>query len=217
MPIRRVYFYFGLIVLVIAVGLGYKTYLDRQQSARNSVKTPVAIISVKPSKVDPNSTPAIGGPFSLINQNGEPVNDTDFKGRHMLIFFGYTYCPDVCPMTMTNISGAMDLLGEDAKLVQPLFITIDPLRDTPDQIKAYLEHFHKSFIGLTGTRKQVESAKKAFKIFAQKANQDPNDAEDYLMDHSSITYLMGPDGKLEAFFSRNAESGAIVQKILEFL
>ncbi len=217
MPIRRVFFYFGLAVLVVAVGLGFKTYLDRDKSARNKASTPIAVVTVKPATKTQNSTPQIGGSFSLINQNAQPVTDADFKGRHMLVFFGYTYCPDVCPMTMTNLSGAMDLLGEDAKLVQPLFITVDPLRDTPDQIKAYLEHFHKSFVGLTGTLEQVEVAKKAYRIFSQKADQHPNDAEDYIMNHSSITYLMGPDGKFEAFFSNNTESGDIVQKILEFL
>ena len=163
MPIRSVYFYFGLAVMVIAVGLGLRALVFNQ--------APVAEAGRAVGKGS-TSVPDIGGKFSLIDHNGRPVNEGDFLGRHMLVFFGYTNCPDVCPMTLATLSEALDKLGGDAKKIRPMFVSVDPKRDTPGVLKAYLESFHPAFIGLTGSAKQVAAVKRVFRIYS--AAQDNN-------------------------------------------
>ena len=133
------------------------------------------------------------------------------------MFFGYTFCPDVCPTTLTTFSTALELLGKDAEKVKPVFITIDPTRDTPENLKSYLMYFHKNFDGLTGNIKQIEEVKKVFRIYAVRSQQDKTDNKDYLMDHSSISYLLGPDGKFITFFRYGAEAEVIVTKLKELL
>ena len=135
----------------------------------------------------------------------------------MLIFFGYTYCPDVCPQTLSSISEALNTLGDDVKKVQPLFISVDPVRDNPEAIKAYLKHFHRNFVGLTGTTKQISLIKRSYRIFSQKREQDPADQDDYLVDHSSITYLMGPKGEFKTFISQGDGPAEILEKLRKHL
>jgi protein SCO1/2 len=140
---------------------------------------------------------AIGGDFTLVDQNGKTRTPADFRGKLMLVYFGYTYCPDVCPTELQTISDALDLLGEKADDVQPLFITVDPERDTPEQLKMYARSFHPSLLPLTGTPQQVDKAARAYKVYYRKAEQ--TDGE-YLMDHSSFVFLMGRDGKYVMHF-----------------
>lgn len=206
MGIKRVFFYLGLAVLVVAVGFGLKFYMG----------SPPAPVS-PPGPAARATPPPVGGPFTLINQHGETVTEADFKGRHMLIFFGYTFCPDICPTVLSAVSQAMLLLGPEAEKVQPLFFTVDPLRDTPAQLKMYLDHFDKSIMGLTGSPEQVEKAKSAYKVYAAKVDQSAEDPEDYLMNHASTLYLMGPAGKFEAFFGHNTEPQEMARRIKEFL
>ena len=139
MPLRRVYFYLVLAIVILAVGLGLRAFTD-------SSKSPVATVTDKGSrKTQSSGTPAIGGSFTAVNQHGDVVSDKTYQGKYVLIFFGYTFCPDVCPTTLSTFTTVMDLLGPDAAKVQPIFVTIDPLRDTPEHLKEYLTHFHKSF------------------------------------------------------------------------
>ena len=142
---------------------------------------------------------AIGGPFTLTDHDGRTVTEKTFAGRWMLIYFGYTYCPDVCPTALGVVSVALDGLSpaERAKLV-PIFITVDPERDTPQLMKDYVTAFAADMIGLAGTAAQTNAAKKAFKVYAEKAKG--GDSENYTVDHSSILYLMGPDGKFVQHF-----------------
>lgn len=135
----------------------------------------------------------VGGPFALENGDGKPVTDRDFRGRYMLVYFGYTFCPDVCPTTLNAVADAMDKLGAKADRVQPLFITVDPKRDTPPVVKQYAAAFGTRVIGLTGTQEQIAQAAKAYRVYyaEHRTGSGPND---YSMDHSSILYLMGPDG-----------------------
>jgi len=142
---------------------------------------------------------AIGGPFTLTDHNGKSVTEKTFAGRWMLIYFGYTYCPDVCPTALGVVSVALDGLSpaERGKLV-PLFITVDPDRDRPEVMKDYVTAFAPDMIGLIGTAEQTNAAKKAFKVYAEKAKG--GDQENYTVDHSSILYLMGPDGKFVQHF-----------------
>lgn len=142
---------------------------------------------------------SFGGPFELVDHTGALRTERDFLGRFMLVQFGYTFCPDVCPLGLTTVTRALELLGERAAAVQPLFISVDPARDTPEQLAAYLAHFHPSLIGLGGSEAQVRAAARAYKVHRRKVV--PKDApEAYLVDHASITYLMGPDGRFVTLF-----------------
>jgi cytochrome oxidase Cu insertion factor (SCO1/SenC/PrrC family) len=144
-------------------------------------------------------TALVGGPFSLTDQTGRPVTDADYRGRYLLIYFGFTFCPDVCPTELQVMSTALDQLGQQADQVQPLFITVDPERDTPPQLAEYVAPFHPRMAGLTGTPEQIAAAARAYRVYYSKV---PGKADDgyYTMDHSSFVYLMGRDGRfLEAF------------------
>ncbi|MBV9117911.1 MAG: SCO family protein [Acetobacteraceae bacterium] len=143
------------------------------------------------------ATAAIGGPFTLENGNGQAVTDRDFRGKYMLVYFGYTYCPDVCPTTLTEVAGALDKLGPKAARVQPIFITVDPQRDTPAVIKQYTGAFSPRIVGLTGTPDQIAAVERAYHVYAAKHVTGPG-PNDYGMDHSSVLYLMGPDGRFIA-------------------
>jgi protein SCO1 len=161
----------------------------------------------------------IGGPFSLIDQNGKTVTDAMFRGRYMLVYFGFTYCPDVCPLDLQRNAAAMDLLSQrephKATAVQPIFISLDPERDTPAALRDYVELFHPRLIGLTGSSAQVDSAKKAYRVYAAK-REEPGVAE-YLVDHTSITYLMGPDGGYIAHFASSTTPAEVAAKLGEFV
>ena len=206
MGMKRVFFYFAVAVVVVAFGLVLKFVVAPLQPPPKSAK--VAQIP---------APPPVGGPFTMVNQHGQTVRDTDFQGRHMLIFFGYTYCPDICPTVLSNVTQALELLGPAAAKVQPIFVSVDPERDTPDQLKMYLEHFHPTMVGLTGSKQQVEAAKKAYRVYAAKADQSADDPDDYLMAHGSTLYLMGPKGEFEAFFSHQSDPQAMAHRIKEFL
>ena len=138
---------------------------------------------------------AIGGPFALTDHTGRQVTEASYRGRFMLLTFGYTFCPDICPTTLTDMSDAITELGADGDKVVPIMITVDPARDTVAHLKDYVGYFHPRTVGLTGSAEAVKSAAKAYKVYYAKAKQeDGADAYDYLMDHSTIIYLMGPDG-----------------------
>jgi protein SCO1/2 len=154
--------------------------------------------SVRSGSLPATGKALIGGPFSLVDASGKRVTDADFRGRYLLVFFGYTYCPDVCPSSLQVISAALDALGPAGDAITPVLITIDPARDTPAKIGAYVKSFHPRFVGLTGSPDDVAAAVKAYRVYAKKVPNDANPA-DYTMDHSSIVYLMGPNGGLVAF------------------
>jgi protein SCO1/2 len=140
-----------------------------------------------------NGPVSIGGPFTLQDGSGKSVTDRDFRGKYMLVYFGYTFCPDVCPTTLTAVADAMDKLGPAAARVQPIFITVDPKRDTPKVVKQYAAAFGPSIVGLTGTAEEVATAAKEYRVYYAEHRTGPG-ADDYSMDHSSVLYLMGPDG-----------------------
>ncbi|HJD63230.1 MAG TPA: SCO family protein [Rickettsia endosymbiont of Degeeriella rufa] len=155
----------------------------------------------------------IGGNFELIDQNGEIFSSDELKGKLSLIYFGFTSCPDICPTSLNKITKAVEILSENKIDIVPVFITIDPSRDTPAVLKEYLKHFHPKFIGLTGNEKQIrEVADKFMVYYAKAANENDND-QDYMLDHSSFTYLMDKNGKyLKHFYVDSAPS-----EIMEFL
>ncbi|WP_025899973.1 SCO family protein [Sneathiella glossodoripedis] len=160
--------------------------------------------------------PQIGGPFTLVNEDGQQVTEEDFKGKLMLVFFGYTFCPDVCPTELNVFSEVMEALGEDAENVVPVFITVDPDRDTAEVIKEYTDAFHPSIIGLTGTPEQITHVKKQYRAYGQAVEKE-KDPEFYLVDHTSFTYLMGRDGEMITVFSYGTKAEEIVANIEKLL
>lgn len=144
-------------------------------------------------------TPQIGGPFALVNQDGQPVTQESFGGKYLLIYFGFTYCPDVCPTDLAKMAAAMDALGQDAEKVQPIFITIDPDRDTPEQMKLYIEQFDPRLVGLTGTPEQIAKAAEAYRAQYDQV-KDPGAEGGYTMEHTPYIYFMSPDNEFLTFF-----------------
>ncbi|WP_281926413.1 SCO family protein [Roseibium album] len=135
---------------------------------------------------------AIGGPFELVDGNGETVTDATFAGKPTVLFFGFTYCPDVCPTTLSELQGWMDALGDDAQKLNYAFVSVDPERDTPEVMRDYVWAFDKRITPLTGSREQVDAMIKAYRVYAKKV---PLDDGDYTMDHSAAVYLMNADNK----------------------
>ena len=158
----------------------------------------------------------VGGPFALTDHAGRAVTDQTYRGRWMLIYFGYTFCPDICPTSLSTIAAALDgLAPEERAKVQPLFVTVDPERDTPAVMKDYVAAFAPDLIGLVGTPEQTEAVKKAYRVYAVKAKSD--DPTAYTVDHSSIIYLMGPDGRFVPYFAHGTTSAALLAGLRERL
>lgn len=157
----------------------------------------------------------IGGPFELIDQDGRLVTEQDLAGRLMLVYFGYTFCPDVCPTSLQTMSVALEQLGDDALDVAFLFVTLDPKRDTLAQMKAYVSLFEPGPTGLTGTAEQIAAAARAYGIYYRLHDDDGD--EDYLVDHSSFIYLMDREGRYLAHFGHAATPEQMVEEIRQAL
>jgi protein SCO1/2 len=153
---------------------------------------------------------SIGGPFTLFDQDGEIRRAADFRGRFMLVTFGYSNCPDICPTTLAVMADALEKLGPKAGHVVPIFITIDPERDSPRVLKSYLKAFGPRFVGLTGEAQSIASAAKAYRVYFQKR---PLKGGGYAMDHSSHIYLMGPDGKFIAHYDETLGPDGLAQAL----
>lgn len=160
-----------------------------------------------------NGIAAIGGPFTLSDQSGRSLTEQDLKGSHSLIYFGYTFCPDVCPTGLQVMSNAMDQLrAETQQKITPVFITIDPDRDTADQLKSYLGNFHPRIIGLTGTKGQIAQVARAYRVYYAKAKESRG-KRDYLMDHSSIIFLMDREGNYISHFTHATAAEDLAEKL----
>jgi protein SCO1/2 len=174
-PSRTMYAIIGLLVAVMLLAAGGYMFLSGSRPAALTV----------------------GGPFSLIDGDGRPVTDQSWHGKYLLVYFGYTFCPDVCPTTLSNVADALDKMGAKADLLQPLFITVDPRRDTPAVVRQYAAAFGPRMIGLTGSPEQIAAAAKAYRVYYAEHRTGPG-PDEYSMDHSSVLYLMGPDGRFIA-------------------
>jgi len=189
----------NIVYLILAVGIaiiGFTTYQLTQTNINNTRTTGKALV---------------GGPFTLTNQDGKTVTEKDFLGKYTLMYFGYTYCPDVCPTELQVITNALEILGDDAKKIQPVFVSIDPDRDTPALMKDYVANFYPGMIGLTGTKEQVAAIAKEYRVYYSKAVEKGADPESYSMDHSSITYLMGPNGEFIKHFSYGTDPATLAK------
>jgi cytochrome oxidase Cu insertion factor (SCO1/SenC/PrrC family) len=158
----------------------------------------------------------IGGPFALVDQDGRRVTEADFRGRWMLVYFGYTWCPDACPLSLTTMVEALDLLApEVAERITPVLITVDPERDTPEVLKDYVAAFDPRLVGLTGTAEEIAAATRAWRVFARKAEPQANG--DYLVDHSTFTFLMAPDGSYAAHFTHAIAPEELARRLAELV
>jgi protein SCO1/2 len=144
-------------------------------------------------QITASTSAIIGGPFTLAATNGQSVTDQTYRGKWVLIYFGYTYCPDACPTALNNISVALERLGTEAAKLQPLFVTVDPQRDTRDEMGEYLKPFDSRIIGLTGTKDQIDNVIKEFHVYAS-AEKSERYGSNYYVSHSSYLYLMDPRG-----------------------
>jgi cytochrome oxidase Cu insertion factor (SCO1/SenC/PrrC family) len=160
--------------------------------------------------------PLIKSEFSLVNHTGKPVTDEDFEGTWQLVFFGFTYCPDVCPTTLNDVSVVLGKLGDDAEQVRPLFISVDPKRDTPRALGEYVANFDPRIVGLTGAPEQINQAARAFRAYYAKVERE-GVPDGYTMDHSAVRYLMDPQGEYATHFSPSDEPPAIVEGIRAYL
>ncbi|MBV8338165.1 MAG: SCO family protein [Alphaproteobacteria bacterium] len=157
---------------------------------------------------------AIGGPFHLVDQNGKTVTDADLKGKWSLIYFGYTHCPDACPTALNDISIALDDLGPKRDAVRPVFITVDPERDTPEVLKSYVTSFDAPILALTGTPQEIAQAAKDYRVYYAK---HPEPGGDYAMDHSSVIYVMDPQGRFTASFTQENSPEEIAERLKKLL
>ena len=204
-PVNRLFAWGGAATIAVAVALLWRYELDPPGASR---------VTLEPAGA---TDQAIGGSFTLVDHNGKTVTADDFRGRFMLVYFGYTYCPDVCPTTLTTMADAIDILDGDGESVVPVFITVDPERDTPEHLKMYVNYFHPRLVGLTGTTQSVAAAAKAYRIYYAKAPEDGTAGDDYLVDHLSFVFLMGPDGAFRSHFEHGISPEAMAKRIREYL
>lgn len=188
-----------LLVAIVVAAIAYGIHHDYSKGGRQPAGT------------------GIGGPFTLVDQDGRTVTDRAFRGRLLLVHFGYTYSPEVCPTSLSAMAEAIDRLGADGEKVVPLFISVDSRRDTPEQLKMYVAHFHPRLVGLTGTPAQVAAAAEAYRVYYAALPAGKSDPEDYPMDHTAIIYLMGRKGEFRAHFPYDTPAADIAARIREYL
>jgi protein SCO1/2 len=190
-----------LVLLVLALGAG------------------AALLLLRPAPAPQGNLAgsSVGGPFTLTDETGRPVTSESFAGKWRLMYFGFTYCPDICPTDTAKLAQGLKLFEakhpEQAATLQPLFVTVDPERDTPAALAEFTDSFHPRLLGLTGTREQVDAALKAFRIYAQKVPGTTADA--YTYDHLAVVYLMDPDGRPVQFLAGPTATPQAIADMLE--
>lgn len=160
---------------------------------------------------------SIGGPFTLVDENGETVTDPQVIDQPALLYFGYTFCPDVCPLDTARNAEAVEILEARGRIVKPVFISIDPERDTPDVLTAFTDNLHPRMLGLTGTPEQVRAASQAYRTYYKKHEPEAGNEDYYLVDHSTFSYFMLPDVGFVEFFKRDLTGAQVADAIQCFL
>jgi protein SCO1/2 len=189
-------------VATLAAFLGYRLWvLDRDQPIVPAFET---------------GSPSIGGPFSLIDHDGGRVNDRSWPGQVLVVYFGFMHCPAICPTELQSIAAAVDALGPAGAKVQPLFVTIDPERDTPAALKEHVGLFHPRMIGLTGSAEEIAAVAKAYRVYYKKIDE-PDSQAGYTMDHSGLVYVMDSAGKSVAIFRPGVAPEALAQRLKSLL
>ena len=166
--------------------------------------------------VETSGKALIGGPFTLTDQTGKTATDQDFRGRYMLVFFGFTHCPDICPAELQVMSATLDELGPKAAQVVPVFITLDPERDTQAVVGDYVKNFAPGFVGLTGSPEAIAEAAKAYRVAYSKFQEDKTTG-DYSIDHSALVYFMGPDGNYITHFAYGTPAAKMTETLRRYL
>ena len=205
---KRVAYIFGIGVVVIAIGV---LVLGGDDNKRSPIwdympRAISAVFGPKPVKE-----------FAMIDHNMQSVTHETYTGKYLLTFFGYTYCPDVCPTGLSDISQALDILGPNAEKIIPVFVTVDPNRDTPEILKEYLENFHPKFVGLTGTKAQIDTLAKIYKARYVKMKTEDDDPGTYYMGHTSTIFLTGPDQQLITSYNRDVKPEAMALSLKSIL
>ena len=226
-----------VIGLVFALGLSAASVfaIETTVTSESHGTSQKATTPELPPKLPPALDALFGGPFELQDHKGQTRRDSDWEGQFKLIFFGYANCPIICPTTLQDVSAALDILGDDAKEIQPLFITIDPERDTAEVLDNYLSSFHSSIIGLTGSEAQISSVAKSYRVQRHKIllsetdhAAQPNhkaghngahsgDELNYEASHSTLTYLMDRNGKFLTLFPYDTSSEIIAKRLRGYL
>lgn len=171
-----------------------------------------------PSKVESVGKAQLGGPFELVSMTGEPVTDKDYHGKFVLLYFGFTYCPDICPNELLKLGAALkayEAENPDLPKIQPLFITVDPRRDTVAQCRAYCQDFHPRLQALTGTPEQIARITRAYRVYFNDVGVRDEDDDDYVVDHSIVMYFLGEDGEFIDFFPQLCEAPEIASRMAE--
>jgi protein SCO1/2 len=192
---RRIALAFGLLVLVLALTVALGWY-------QSDYGTRIA-----------DNAGAVGGPFTLTDQTGATVTDRTYRGKWLLIYFGFTYCPDACPTALNNIAQALDALGPEAARIQPLLISVDPERDTPAVLRDYVAAFDSRIIGLTGTPEQVAAVARAYRVFYQRVGDGP----DYTVDHITAIYVVDPDGRFDSLLAHDLTGPEMAKRLEKLL
>jgi protein SCO1/2 len=197
---RSRYVLFGLLGLIALAAAGF---------------TGVLLSGARPPFLRAYMTGEIGGPFTLVADDGKTVTERTYRGKWLLVFFGFTHCKDVCPATLNTIAAALRQLGPEAAKVQPLFITVDPRRDTPQVLAHYVKAFDPRIVGLTGTPAQIAAVAKDYKVYfsADESAQD----RDYQVDHSAFVYLMNPQGQFVQLFGGTTSNNEIAARLRQLL
>ena len=156
---------------------------------------------------------AIGGNFELTNADNKKINSHEFITEPSLIYFGYSYCPDVCPFDLQRNAIAVDILNKIKKSITPIFITIDPRRDTPERLREFSSFIHPKLIALTGSAEETKKVMKLFKVYGQKSSEESFDENNYLMDHSAFTYLVSSSNEFVDYFSRKVSAEEMAERI----
>ena len=206
-------------VRAVAAALAALCLAAAAPSAANATNGGVGAAAAPPPLSSPPPLENLfGGPFSLTDHNGRAVTDATFRGRFTLLYFGYTFCPDLCPTNLLTMAEALESLGVDAERVQPLFVTVDPERDDLPALKDYMAHFGPRFLALRGTPAQTRAVLKAWRIHRRKVPSEAGaDADDYLVDHATLTFLMGPDGKFRTLFPHDTPAAKMAATLRRYL
>jgi cytochrome oxidase Cu insertion factor (SCO1/SenC/PrrC family) len=193
-------------VIVAAVGFGLWTNTDERLGNLNFWS------------FMPRSFAVVFGPkevkgFEMTDHNNRRVTQDSYAGKYLLVFFGYTYCPDVCPTSLSDISQVLDILGPKGNKIVPLFVSVDPERDTPEHLKEYIENFHPNFVGLTGSDDQISSMARNYKVAYLKMTNEEDDPETYFMGHTSTIFLSGPAGQTITSFNNKVKPAVMAETI----
>ncbi len=194
----------AIIALLIGAGVGYyQVVTEHAQSGAEGIEPAAGVMNVTGMQV--------GGPYSLVNQDGQTVTEKTYDGSYKLVFFGFTFCPEICPTALQKISKIMEGLEGNAAQVQPLFISVDPERDTPEVMKEYVAQFDPRIVGLTGSTEQIEKMEQNYHVYATKFQDET--MGDYMMNHSGFTYLMGPHDEFLGLYRSEDEAADIIEDI----